>query len=58
MFDAWEKDVGTPVDRRAIAEMMVRLALSEAVVPPTGDRHLALRLQSTVDIILGALKRG
>jgi len=58
VFDAWEKDVGTPVDRRAIAEMMVRLALSETVVPPTGDRHLALRLQSTVDVILGALKRG
>lgn len=58
VFDAWERDIGTPVDRSAIAEMMVRLALSETIVPAVDGKPLALRLQSTVDVILGALKRG
>ncbi|MDB5421570.1 MAG: transcriptional regulator, TetR family [Brevundimonas sp.] len=57
VFDAWEKDIGTPVDRAAIAEMMVRLALSETVVPPSEGKPLALRLQSTIDVILRSLKR-
>jgi AcrR family transcriptional regulator len=57
VFDAWEADIGTPVDRAAIAEMMVRLALSETVVPPAEGTPLALRLQSTIDVILDALKR-
>ncbi|CAN5182537.1 hypothetical protein BH10PSE1_BH10PSE1_03710 [soil metagenome] len=57
VFDAWEKDIGTPVDRAAIAEMMVRLALSETVVPPADGKPLALRLQSTIDVILKTLKR-
>ena len=58
VFDAWEKAIGTKVDRTAIAEMMVRLALSETVVFPREGPPLALRLQQTVDKILGALKRG
>ena len=58
VFDAWEKEIGTEVDRSAIAEMMVRLALSETVVFPREGAPLALRLQRTVDKILGALKRG
>ena len=58
VFDAWEQDIGTPVDRSAIAEMMVRLALSETVVPALDGKPLALRLQGTIDVILGALKRG
>jgi hypothetical protein len=37
--------------------MMVRLALSETVVLPTGGKHLALRLQATIDGVLRALKR-
>jgi AcrR family transcriptional regulator len=57
VFDAWEADIGTTVDRTAIAEMMVRLALSETVVPPSDGEPLALRLQSTVDVILKTLKR-
>ncbi len=57
VFDAWEKDIGLPVDRSAIAEMMVRLALSETVVPPREGQPLALRLQQTVDKILSARKR-
>lgn len=56
VFDAWEADIGAPVDRAAIAEMMVRLALSETVVPPRAGPPLALRLQGTVDAILRALK--
>lgn len=58
VFDAWEQEIGTPVDRSAIAEMMVRLALSETVVPALDGKPLALRLQSTMDVVLGALKRG
>ncbi|MBJ7483297.1 TetR/AcrR family transcriptional regulator [Brevundimonas sp.] len=58
VFDAWERDIGTPVDRNAIAEMMVRLALSETVVPPAEGKPLALRLQTTIDLILRTLKRG
>lgn len=58
VFDAWEKDIGASVDRSAIAEMMVRLALSETVVSPRPGKPLALRLQSTIDVILGALKHG
>jgi len=58
VFEAWEKDIGTPVDRAALAEMMVRLALSETVVPPADGKPLALRLQSTIDVILNALRRG
>ena len=58
VFDAWEKEIGIPVDRSAIAEMMVRLALSETVVFPREGKPLALRLQGTIDTILGALKRG
>ncbi|CAN5256689.1 hypothetical protein BH10PSE3_BH10PSE3_03100 [soil metagenome] len=58
VFDAWEKEIGAAVDRSAIAEMMVRLALSETVVFPREGQPLALRLQQTVDKILGALKRG
>ena len=57
VFDAWEEDIGTTVDRTAIAEMMVRLALSETVVPPSYGKPLALRLQSTIDVILKTLKR-
>lgn len=57
VFDAWEADIGTAVDRTAIAEMMVRLALSETVVPPSDGKPLALRLQSTIDVILKTLKR-
>ena len=37
--------------------MMVRLALSETVVPPSDGKPLALRLQSTIDVILKTLKR-
>ncbi len=58
VFDAWEKEIGIPVDRSAIAEMMVRLALSETVVFPREGKPLALRLQATIDTILDALKRG
>jgi AcrR family transcriptional regulator len=58
VFDAWEKDIGASVDRAAIAAMMVRLALSETVVPPRAGEHLALRLQNTVDVILRKLKPG
>lgn len=56
VFDAWEADIGAQVDRAAIAEMMVRLALSETVVPPRAGTPLALRLQGAVDAILKALK--
>lgn len=56
VFDAWEKDIGVSVDRSAIAEMMVRLALSETVVSPREGQPLALRLQQTVDKILNARK--
>ncbi|NBW10205.1 MAG: TetR/AcrR family transcriptional regulator [Caulobacteraceae bacterium] len=58
VFDAWEKDIGTSVDRAAIAEMMVRLALSETVVPPREGTPLALRLQSTIDGVLRKLMPG
>jgi len=57
VFDAWEADIGATVDRTAIAEMMVRLALSETVVPPSDGKPLALRLQSTIDVILKTLNR-
>jgi AcrR family transcriptional regulator len=58
VFDAWEKDIGAPLDRSAIAEMMVRLALSETVVPRREGKPLALRLQGTVDNLLAVMKRG
>jgi len=57
VFDAWEADIGMPLDRSAVAEMMVRLALSETVVQPAAGKPLALRLQATIDGVLGALKR-
>jgi len=57
VFDAWEADIGMTLDRSALAEMMVRLALSETVVLPTEGKHLALRLQATIDSVLRALKR-
>ena len=57
VFDVWEKDIGVAVDRSAIAEMMVRLALSETIVSARDGKPLALRLQSTIDVILKALKQ-
>lgn len=56
VFDAWERDIGVVVDRSAIAEMMVRLALSETIVSARDGKPLALRLQATIDAVLRALK--
>jgi AcrR family transcriptional regulator len=52
VFDAWEKDLGTPLDREAIAEMMVRYALSDTLVPKPEGPPLALRLRAVVDQVL------
>ncbi|MNS94537.1 hypothetical protein D3C86_1625940 [compost metagenome] len=56
VFDAWERDIGVVVDRSAIAEMMVRLALSETIVSARDGKPLALRLQATIDAVLRAMK--
>jgi AcrR family transcriptional regulator len=54
VFDAWETDVGAPLDRDAICEMMVRYALSETLVPtPEGNTPLPVRLRALVEMALG-----
>ncbi len=53
VYEAWEADLGAPLDREAISEMMVRYALSETLVPHREGRPpLAMRLRAMVDLVM------
>ncbi|MDB5423985.1 MAG: transcriptional regulator, TetR family [Phenylobacterium sp.] len=57
VFDAWEREVGSALDRDAIAEMMVRYALSETLVrTPEGMPPLPVRMRALVEMVLSEAK--
>jgi AcrR family transcriptional regulator len=54
VYDAWEKELGGPLDRTAVSEVMVRYALSATLVHPrAGETPLPTRLMAMADLVLG-----
>jgi AcrR family transcriptional regulator len=54
VFDAWDLELGGPVDRRLIVDVLIRYALSKMLVPPgPEDDEYPSRIQSMVDLLRG-----
>lgn len=58
LFDAWEASLGAPIDRDLVAELFVRFALSQTLVPFQGDAdELHGRLRAIIRQVRRALPR-